>query len=227
MTDLNTYPVVKSDRANPSDDASYSHPSFGNIDVQKRGSNGVDLFDSNSTGDFSYSIKISNSDVAYGLGTSWFHRSHVVTEVHLSEHQFSELLMTEGAVVPCTISYLENHGLVQFNDHRTPDASVDFSVSGIPAFASNISRIESELKALAKKTGALKKADKNEFIKLTTELAEYVQAHAATMKKRAINCIDNINESTNKDIQDHLDKAVIKTVDKIKSSDAGGSNLLT
>jgi hypothetical protein len=227
MTDLNTYPILKYDQFNSIDDVSYSHPSFGNIDIQKRGSNGLALFETVSSGDFSYNIKISSSDISYGLGKSWFHKRDLVTEVTLSEYQFSEFIMTEGAVVPCTFSYREDHGNVEFNDHTEPDSSVELTVDGLAAFSDTISRIELKLEAISKKTGALKKADKNEFILLTSELAEFVLANADKMKKLAVDCISNIDESTNKDIQNHLDKAVSKTVDKIKTSSAGGANLLS
>lgn len=218
MTTLNEFPLIKLKKDTCIDKDSYSHPSFGTIDIAKRGGSKSTLFDAQAA-ETTFSISIKESQISYGLGRTWTMGRTNVINVEMSEFQFSEFIMTDGAVVPCTIRFSEKDGRVDFKPHQTSDADIQFAVSGIPEFASEISRLEEELKTLIFKKGTLKKAEKEAIVSLTKELKDFVDKNADKMKNKALNHIDAIQQETADKIQSHLDDAVEKALFTVSSID--------
>lgn len=207
MSNLNEYPLKQSTTHIGVDKEKFSHPSFGMIDIAKMGVSGFNFFGSN-RGEKTFSITISYADVSLGLGTSWFHADHEVTRVYMNENQFSEILMTDSSVVPCTIRYSEKNGHIGALPSKKKEDALTVKVAGLKEFASTVLSYESQIESLLTKKGPFKKADKDSVIELSVKLERYINDNAERIKQLSLVAIDEVQDNTNGIIQEHLDAKV-------------------
>ena len=208
VSKLKEYPVETRKGNDVNDKFRCLHPSFGMIDIARiGGGSGFNLFgDERATSAFS--INISHALVSQGLGRSWYHAETSIVDVMLSSNQFSEFIMTNGSVVPCTIQFSESEGRHRCSKPVSKEDHLNVNVVGLEEFKNEVHRLKSEIEKLLKAKGSLKKAEKEEIVSLTKKLKLFVDENASNIKKNALSAIDDVQQRTNEIIQNEVDLAV-------------------
>jgi hypothetical protein len=94
------------------------HDSFGMIGWSRQHSTGTRLFGSDLNHSNLISIRVHQAVRERSLSKSWYFSDKLVTEVILSQHQFSEFLCTPnmGDGVPCTIRSTQMERNIEYRD---------------------------------------------------------------------------------------------------------------
>lgn len=154
------------------EDVKYSHPSYGMARLSRLSGNFSELFGSEVDNSSAMCLTIGNASLTQDLGDNWYFKENTIVEAYLSPIQYSELISnpnTEG--VPCTLRYVKGVGHIIYKPHAT---QVDYSLQKVKDLAdglqNNIKKSKERATEILSQKGGLKKADKEELMKLISSM---------------------------------------------------------
>lgn len=174
------------------EDIKYTHPSYGMARLSRHTGNFSDkLFGSEVDNSSAMCLTIGNASLTQDLGDNWYYQENTLVEAYFSPIQYSELISnpnTEG--VPCTLRYVKGQGHIIYKPHAT---QVEYSLQKVKDMAdglqAGISKSKARAEELLNQKGTLKKADKEELLKLfrsiDRELSDGIPFYTKQVKDNA------------------------------------------
>lgn len=174
------------------EDVKYSHPSYGMARLSRiSGDFSEHLFGTEVNNSSAMMLTISNASVTQDLGDNWYYMENTLIEAYFSPIQYSELISnpnTEG--VPCTLKYVQGKGSIGYKPHAT---QVEYSLQKVKDLADDlkgkVKRNKTRIREILSQKGALKKADREELMKLVEgmdrELSDGIPFYTQQVKNNA------------------------------------------
>lgn len=208
--------TIKSSQFN-NDQVDYQHESFGIINISRSYGSDRDFFGQVNTSDTTMGIKLSKCEVSQHLGRNWYHQISPITEVRISELQYAELITSKNSSVPCTISFDDNIGSIQYVKPSDKTWDIDTSLDSGQTFTSRISELQKEAKLILEKKGAFKKDDKLAVIAIAKEIKQLVDDNIDGYENSLQAGMSNVKENMRVEVQSHVDKVYTKVVNQINN----------
>ncbi len=172
------------------DGMKYTHPTYGMIKVSRiTGDFSGTLFGTEVDHSSAMEITIGKCELTQTLGRNWYYMQDKLTQVRLSATQYADMISnpnTEG--VPCTITYAKGEGRFKYAPHAT---QVEYALERVTELADGMmdktSQAQKQAVDILSQKGTLKKADKEQLIKLingmTRELHDGLPFYTSQIKK--------------------------------------------
>lgn len=169
----------------------YSHESYAMININRCTAGGLELFGSDIKHNTFFDLTIQGADQINDLGRSWFMPKDTKIKIRLSSSQFVEMIgsmNTSG--VPCTLVGSETTGHINY---EAPPSPLEYAEGYVDETVREAKVIDKKLVSRAKdiltSKGAIKKAEKDELLKLIQTLSTQVGSNldfAAEQGKEAV-----------------------------------------
>lgn len=196
--------TVTKDRDNsPLDGSVYSHPSYGQASFSRVSGDRGKLYGSKVESGNTIELTVSTSKCRQDLGRDWYYDEEQLIKVIFTQTQFAELLTnmnTSG--VPCTISYREALGHIEFAEmprelehikeeiQRKKDSQKD-----------ELKSLQNEANALLTKSGTLKKSEKERLIKINQQMVNLSSSSLPFYAKSAEKTIEKATQEAKAEIE--------------------------
>lgn len=195
---------VTQENANlPFDGPTYSHPSYGQAHFSRVSGERGKLYGSKTDSSNTIELTISTSKCRQDLGRYWYYDEDQIVQVIFTQTQFAELLTNMNASgVPCTISYREALGSIEFAEmpreleyikeeiQRKKDTQKD-----------ELAALQKEANELLTKAGTLTKADKERLIRINQLIVNLSSSSLPFYAKSAEEIIENATQEAKAEIE--------------------------
>lgn len=191
----------------------YSHPSFGMISVRRYQGGKGEHFGSEIKSDGGIRITISEAEVTQDLGRNWYYDSKEIVEVSLNHMQYAELISnpnTQG--VPCTIGYRQDKGHIVYKGIDTQVEHIESEISNkLDELRDRVSTLVSDQEKLLSKKGALNKAEKQQLLSLSNNIARLVGSDMEFYINSVETAVDRAKTEAKADIENYAVNVIHKT----------------
>ncbi len=192
-----------------------SHESYGMIGVNRRQSNGSNLFGSSIEHHTTFSLKIRRAEKIRDLNEDRFHGREELIEVELSANQFLELMtnLNVGFGIPCTIRYVAGQRMddcPEVNQRKVFENEFEETVHESSKKLRGV--IDKISTVFSQKT--IKKADQNEVLSMLRSLEMFMNSHITFMNSQ-------FNEAMEKTVSECKSEVAAFVDSKIESLGLG------
>lgn len=195
--------IIPEDSKSPFGGSSYSHPSYGQASFHRvTGSRGK-LYGSKIDSNNTVELTISTSQCRQDLGRDWYYDQDEIVQVIFTQTQFAELLTNMNASgVPCTISYREALGLIEFAEMpRELEYIKDEIQRKKDTQKDELSSLQAEAITLLTKKGTLKKSEKDRLLRINQLIVNLSSSSLPFYAKSAEETIEKATQEAKAEIE--------------------------
>jgi len=138
-------------------------------------------------------MRLHHATKARSLSNNWYHADGLITEVYMSQNQFSEMItsMNMGDGIPVTLRFTEKDGHLE---DPTYSSMVEEHESEFKQHTDKVSKEADELltsmKEILEGAGTVKKADRNALLNKAAMLLQEIKSNMPFMEKQFAKAMD-------------------------------------
>ena len=195
--------VTKEKDNSPFGGFKYSHPSYGQARFSRVSGERGKLYGSKVESSNTIELTISTSECRQELGRDWYFERDDFARVIFTQTQFAELLTNmNSAAVPCTISYREALGHIEFAEMPQELQYIKDEIQHKKDIQKDKLRsLQVEANELLTKTGTIKKADKERLIKINQQMVNLSSSSLPFYAKSAEETIEKATQEAKTEIE--------------------------
>jgi folate-dependent phosphoribosylglycinamide formyltransferase PurN len=195
--------VTQEDANSPFDGSTYSHPSYGQARFSRTSGERGKLYGSKVDSSNAIELTISTSKCRQDLGRDWYREEDQIVQVIFTQTQFAELLTNMNASgVPCTISYREALGSIEFAEMPRELEYIKEEIQRKKdTQKAELTVLQKESNELLTKTGTLRKADKERLIRINQLIVNLSSSSLPFYAKSAEETIEKATQEAKAEIE--------------------------
>ena len=197
--------AVKEEGNHKEGSVTYTHPSYGMVSISRQtcSGDGLPLFGAKHPSSTVMSLTIELAQNNQHLSRNWYYGKETITEILMTPVQYAELISnpnTQG--VPCTIKYTQSEGNIIYKPHATEVEYLDVQIKdSLDDLKGNLKANKDRATELLSQKGTLKKADKEELLKLFLNIDTDMQSTIPWYKEQMEKSLEGMVMEANSDIE--------------------------
>ena len=205
-TNIVDEPITIEEGASHHRDAlTYKHPSYGMVHLSRQTCSGVGetLFGAKHPSTTIMSLTIEKAQNTQEISKNWYYGYEDVTEILMTPVQYAELISNPNTSgVPCTIKYTSKDGHIKYKPHATEVEHVEVKIKErLDKLSGEVKGKKAEAVEILSRKGTLKKAEKEELIRLIQNIDQDMQNNIPWYKEQMAKSIDSMVMEANSDIE--------------------------